>query len=120
MVLRKSSGINRVKNNYKFIRSKHLYKQTKTNRIDRKLIERNLKFIEKVRENLEDTTSNIIVTNDHEIESNKYKPINYYEYLKNKNRLYTDKKLLIYNKRNNNLGLQIYVTDQNNEEDKCN
>lgn len=47
------------------------------------------------------------------INSNEYKPLNYYNHLHNKNRLVNDNKMLIYNKGLRNPNKLLYVQNQN-------
>lgn len=96
--LRKITNIYKQNNSNKFVNSRILYEQTKVNRIDRKMIEKNLKLVDKIKNN-DDNFIKRIVNLDHDyIMNNKYKPINYFDHLNNLGLLYENKKLLIFNK----------------------
>lgn len=50
------------------------------------------------------------------IRSNKYRPLNFFSHLNEKNELYQDNKLLIYNKGARDPHKLLYVTNQNETE----
>lgn len=94
-ILRKATGIykNRITKKYK--NSKILYEKAKTNQIDRKLIENNLKTIEKIDAHENNNTSEMVAFSDEYHETKKYKPMCHFSYLNKKNRLFKNKKTAV-------------------------
>lgn len=113
--LRKISGLYKKTNSVKFFNSKMLYESTNVNRIDRKMIENNLKFIEKIRNNDDQHIKEIAQFDSDYMTNNKYKPLNYYDHLNRNGLLYENKKLLLFNKGSTNPNSTVYVTNQNDE-----
>lgn len=119
--LRGITGMYRKVNSNHFINSKKLYENTKTNRIDRKMVERNIDFINKTKQNINNVTSTITETNLNNARDMKYKPLNYIELLHRNGTLYDENQLLIYNKKINRTDSNlIYVTNQNSDRGNCN
>lgn len=112
-ILRKATGISRNPITKKYVNSKTLYENSKTNRIDRKLIENNLKFVEKIESNENHNISALVEFSENYIENSKYKPLNYFSYLNKKNRLFEGSRLLIFNKGARDPHKQLYVISQN-------
>lgn len=117
--LRRCTGLYRNNNNGKYINSQILYEKSNTNRIDRKIVEHNIKYIEKLKNHTSENIRNMTRYNDEYINRNKYKPINYIYSLNEKNILYTENKLLLYNKKRNAPHQLVYVTNQNTENVIC-
>lgn len=92
----------------KFYNSKILYDTAKINRIDREIIKKNMNFVNK---------SNGIIDNfkhsNEYFDKHKYKPLEYYNNLQMRNRLYTNGELLIFNESKRNNNRTVYVTNQN-------
>lgn len=111
--LRASANIYRNETNKKYINSQILYEKTKTNRIDRKITEHNIKFIDKVKQHSSHSVREISNFDSNYINNNKYKPLNYLHTLNENNTLYTNEKLLYYNRKQKQPNQTIYVTNQN-------
>lgn len=112
-ILRKATGIYRNPITKKYVNSKILYETAKINRIDRKMIGNNLKFIEKIKNNENSYISEMIEFSDNYVENCKYKPISLFSYLHRNNQLFDKNKLLFYNRGLRNPQRQLYVTNQN-------
>lgn len=112
-ILRKATGIYKSRLTKKFVNSKILYETAKTNRIDRKMIENNLKFIEKIENHENRSISEMVDFSEDYFENNKYKPISIYRHLNRNNQLYVNDRLLIFNMGTRNPQRQLYVTNQN-------
>lgn len=111
--LRKITNLYKNPNTNKFINSKILYEATKIDRIDRKMVENNIKFIKKTKLNDEQFSAQITNYDANYINNSKYKPLNYIDYLNNLGLLYENKKLLIFNKGSLNPNALVYVVNQN-------
>lgn len=111
--LRKITGLNRNNMTNKYINSKQLYDETGINRIDQELIKHNIKTIQKMKQNENEHINNTVNYDEQYINTNKYKPINYYHHLSEKKYLSQDNKLLIFNKGLRNNSKTLYVTTQN-------
>lgn len=98
-ILRKCCNLYR-KPNKKYINSSTLYKSAKINRIDREIVMRNIKFVDKSIIHEKEIVKEIFTEqNLNEVENLKYKPINYYNILNTSNKLYNNKLLLIFNRK---------------------
>lgn len=111
--LRKITGLYKNNKTKKYINSEILYNESKVNRIDQELIRNNLKLINKINNSDHDHIKNITNFNENYINTNEYKPLNYYHHLHTKNRLINEKKLLIYNRGMKNPNKLLYVQNQN-------
>lgn len=113
--LRKATGIYKNKTTHKYINSKTLYENANINRIDRKLIETNVKFIEKTKMNENNFIRQIADFHENYTNTNKYKPLSIFWHLNQNNQLFKEKKLLYFNKGFRNPNKLVYVTNQNIE-----
>lgn len=93
--------------------SKVLYEKAKINRIDRELIKNNINFVEKAKNHSNTIVSNLFNQQLPNLDALKYKPINYYNILKDDNRLHENELLLIFNKNKFVPNQNIYVEAQN-------
>lgn len=108
--LRKCLNIFRKENSVEFVNSKILYDEAKINRIDREIIKKNLKFIEKSKEHSKQIVREIAQL---DFDDQKYKPISYFSCLKESNSLHTNDLMLIFNKKKFNENEAVYVQAQN-------
>lgn len=114
--LRKCTNLYKNNTNGKYINSKILYEKAKINRIDRKMIQHNIKFIDRVKNHTSEKMQDIMKFNDEYINNNKYKPINYIYNLNEKQMLFdNDNKLTLYNRKRNAPHELVYITNQNTE-----
>lgn len=111
--LRKITGLYKNTQTKKFINSKILYEKTQIERIDQTMMKNNLKFINKIKNNNNEHIRDITKFDENYINANKYKPLNYYHHMNDKNTLIQDKKLLIFNRGQRNPNQTLYVTNQN-------
>lgn len=74
--LRRITGLYKQNNSIEFINNKILYETSNISRLDRKMIENNLKFIEKIKSQNDPFISQILNYDSNYINNNKYKPIN--------------------------------------------
>ena len=111
--LRKITGLYKEKTTKKYINSKILYEESQINRLDHTMIKNNLKFINKINSNNNEHIKNITNFDENYINTNKYKPLNYYHHLHEKKILFQDKKLLIFNRGQRDTNKILYVTNQN-------
>lgn len=112
-ILRKATGIYRNSITKKYVNSKILYETAKINRIDRKMIENNLNFVERIENNENSYISAMVEFSDNYVENCKYKPISLFSYLHRNNQLFENNKLLFFNRGLRNPQRQLYVTNQN-------
>lgn len=112
-ILRKATGIYKNITTKKYVNSKTLYQKSKINRIDRKLIETNLKFIERVRNNENSYIQNIVEFSENYIVTCKYKPMSIFWQLNQKKQLFENNKLLLFNRGSRDPNKLLYVTNQN-------
>lgn len=112
--LRKITGLYKNNTAQRFINSATLYKTAQIERLDHEMIKRNLKFIEKIRNNDNEHIKSIINFDENYINTNKYKPINYYHHLNEKKLLVENDKILIFNKSERDRNKLVYVTSQIN------
>lgn len=118
--LRYCSGLFRDELSRKYISSKRLYEETKTNRIDRKLVESSIDFVNKIKLNQNEEIKNIANFSLNYLEENKYKQINYFHSLNESNILYNEQNILMhFNIKANKSGI-VYPTSQNSNEIYCN
>lgn len=114
--LRKITGLYRENTTQKYINSKRLYDETKINRIDQELIRNNIKTITKIKNSEHEHIRKITNYDENYMNTNEYKPINYYHQLHMEGNLLNDNKLLIYNRGTRNPNQILYVKNQNNIE----
>lgn len=112
--LRKITGLYKDIKTKKFINSTRLYNEANINRIDQELIRNNLRTIHKISNSVHDHIRDITNFDENYLNTNEYKPLNYYYHLHNENRLIKDNKLLIYNRGHRNPNKLLYVQNQNN------
>lgn len=111
--LRKITNLYKNHDSIKYVNSKILYETANIDRLDRKMIENNLNFIEKIKSRNDQFSQQICNFDQNYIENNKYKPLNYFDYLNDLGLLYENRKLLIFNKKLKNQNELVYVTNQN-------
>lgn len=111
--LRKITGMYRDEKTNKFINSKKLHDKSQIDRLDHTLMKSNLKFINKLENYNNEHTRNIMISDINYINTQKYKPLNYYHHLNETNTLIQDKKLLIFNRGKRNPNKILYITNQN-------
>lgn len=92
----------------KYYSSQILYQLAKINRIDREIVKKNMKFIDKSTE-----SHNIFHHSNEYFDKHKYKPLEYYNNCHTRNKLYTSGNLLIFNRSRRNENRTVYVTSQN-------
>lgn len=114
-ILRKCCDLYR-KSNKRYINSTTLYKSAKINRIDREIVKRNMKFVYNAIMHEKEIVKQICQErNLNEIENLKYKPINYYNVLNANKKLYSNKLLLLFNRKKRKPNEMIYTIEQNTE-----
>lgn len=111
--LRKCLSLFKQENSVKFVNSKVLYDEARVNRIDREIIKANVKFVEKAKLHENEIVSELFTATVPNVDSLKYKPINYYNHLKETNQLHEDKFCLIFNKKKFHPNQSVYVQSQN-------
>lgn len=111
--LRKITNLFKQNNSFKFVESKKLYEISNVNRIDREMVEKNLKFIEKIKSKNDPYINQMLNYDLNYINNNKYKPINYIDHLNSNGLLYENNKLLIFNRGTLNPNALLYVISQN-------
>lgn len=109
--LRSSSNFHRNRNDYMYQNNKKLYDTANINRIDRFLVDINIKFINKCAEHFSNRIKRIHST----FFDGKYKSISYLHRLNENNILLTDNKLLIYHTGSRNTNQLLYNQNQNTE-----
>lgn len=111
--LRKALNIYKQENSNKFVNSKELYDKTKINRIDREIIKNNLNFVDKNKNHKKTIIAEIFGPPEPDIDTIKYKPINYYHHLESNDRLHENELCLIFNKKKYHPNEDVYVKSQN-------
>lgn len=110
--LRKITNIYRNKHNNKYVNSKKLYIESKIDRIDRESIKANLKFIESCKSHENIAIKELVKFNyEHNLNA-KYKSVTYLSQLNERNELFTNDKLLVFNRKKFSPNELIYVTNQ--------
>lgn len=113
--LRKCLNVFKQENSHKFIASKDLYEAAGMNRIDKELIKDSVSYVEKAMNHEKEIISQLFLphANDGEMDSIKYKPIRYFNYLKDNDRLNENGLCLIFNKKKFQPDQSVYTESQN-------
>lgn len=93
--------------------SRILYQEANINRIDRELIESNMRFVEKSKIHSEQVVREIFNIHTYNPTEVRYKPIDYFNLLQNDNRLHENGLLMVFNKKRHKPNEKIYVQAQN-------
>lgn len=113
--LRKCCNIYRNLTTKKYVNSRVLYKEAKINRIDRELVNSNIKFVERSKQHSKQVVREIFDNNMQNPDIVKYKPISYFNTLHSQNRLHENGMLLVFNKKKHKPNENVYVMEQNVE-----
>lgn len=111
--LRKCCNLYRDLSTKKYVNSKILYKEAKINRIDREMVNKNIKFVEKSKLHSKEIVKEIFNENRLNLDVTKYKPIDYFNILQSQNKLHENEMLLVFNKKRYKPNENVYVEAQN-------